>query len=252
MNHYGHCPACGNALSTEKLCGQMIVCDCGWTHSYKSKLNEKKGSDRVVISMILMCALFVGSFIHAVNWDTHFFTIIPLKLKELTQTANTEDLKKIVDICSLRSKHDCIEKAYAKMYELNPEEIEVLAELGHLQFLRSHIPQAAQTLQTYFSKGGKSMDAAYDYARALSHMSRYDEALTYFRKVLRSKPKTFQVSVARSYIQTLIKHDRLSQARAAIEYYRKRSVNSAYFMDKEYKELRKRTRKSERRLAHSL
>jgi hypothetical protein len=237
INQYGHCPACGSELSTEKLCGQMIVCDCGWTHSYKSALTEKKGVDRVVLTMVFMCTLFVASFIHAVNWDTHFFTIIPLKLKQFTGMAQTEDLQKIVEICSLRSKHDCVEDAYRQMYVLEPAKIDVLAELAHIQLMRSRMPQVADTLDAYFAKGGKSPDAAYDYARALAAVGRFDQSVKYFKYVLNSKPKVFQVSVARSYVQTLIQNKKLAQAKKAIEHYRQRSVSSAFFMDKEYKDL---------------
>lgn len=238
MHQHGQCPACGNELSTEKLCGQMIVCDCGWTHSYNASLLEKKSKDKVILSMVLMCSLFIASFIHAVNWDSHFFTIIPLKLKHYTGTASVSDLKEIVEICSHRSKHDCVETAYQKIYEVDSTQIEILAELGHLQYLRSNIKGSAHTLKTYFDNGGKSMDAAFDYARSLAHLGEYQESIAYFKKVIRSKPKTFQVTVARAYIQTLIKSDRLTQAKSVIEYYRKRSVSSAFFMDKEYKELR--------------
>lgn len=235
MQQLGQCPVCGTALSSEKVCGQVVICECGWTKSIHSNQAESKLKDRTILTMVLVSALFVGSFIHAINWDRYFFDIIPLKAKEITKMATAEDYKALIAICSSRAKSDCVEKAYQNLYRLLPHQIEVLAELGHLQFLRSDMHKAVQTLKLYFASGGKSIEATYDYARALSQVGLYDEALKQFQYVLRSKPQVFQISVARTYILTLIKHNKLPQAKAAIEYYRKNSTSSAFFMDPEYR-----------------
>lgn len=217
------------------MCGQTMVCDCGWTHSYANNASSKKKVDSVVLTMILTCSLFVASFVHAVNWDTHFFAIIPLKLKQFSGLAKADDLSKIVEICSLRAKDDCVETAYKKMFELNTRDINVLAQLARVQFNRANLKDVVKTLEVYFSQGGKSADAAYDYARALAELGRYEDALKYFKFVLNSKPKVFQIEVARSYVQTLIKNKKFVQAKSAIEHYRRRSASSAFFMEKEYK-----------------
>ncbi|MCB0411890.1 MAG: hypothetical protein KDD22_05150 [Bdellovibrionales bacterium] len=250
MSHLGLCPACGNELSDTKVCGSLVICDCGYSRSITNPhAPRRETKDRAVFTMIAICAFFVGSFIHAVNWDKYFFTIIPLKLKQVTSMANAEDYQQLIDICSQRAKSDCVENSYQSLYQIMPERVELLAELAHLQLLRTDFQKASNTLNLYFSKGGKSMDAAYDYARSLSKLGQYQQAITYFQSVLKAKPRVFQISVARAYIQTLMKSEKYSQAKSVIEYYRKNSVSSAFFMDPEYKEIQKLLRSSGRKVA---
>ncbi len=245
MPHFGHCPACGSHLQDSNYCGSTIVCSCGWTKSFASEKSLHQSAKRSVTFMVLFGAVFVLSFIQAVNWDTHSVSIIPLKMKQWSKTAEPADLLRVVEICSMRNKHDCVEEAYRDLYALRPQDTETLVDLGHLLFLRAKMAEAAKVFAEYFQKGGKNSDAAYDYARALTHIGKGDEAIKLFQAVLGEKKDVFQVTVARTYIQALIKYQKWSQAKATIEHYRKLSSSSHMFMERELKEIESQLKRSE-------
>lgn len=240
MTHFGHCPACGEEIPQERIFNGSAICQCGWTKSITAFKANEKAIDRVCIGMILMAALLVGSFIHSVNWDRHFFGIVPLKISQWTDSATIADLQEIAEICIERKKHDCVEIAYEQQYSKNPKDITPLAKLGNLQALREKWPEAVTTYASYFAQDGEDLEAAYNYAKALGHVGQVDKAEMFYNRVLKAKPDVLQITVTRHYINMLVEHNRLKKAKSVIEYFRKQGTNTGYFMDKEYKEIKQR------------
>lgn len=237
MLNFGHCPACGKKIPHQRIMDQLVVCVCGWTSSPRSQHIEERQIKQIVRAMLMIGLLIVGSFIHAVNWDQHFFSIIPLKTKQLLGKATVTDLEQITAICQERKKHDCVEETLTQSYKLNPNRVDYLERLGHLQLQRGKTTTAAETFKNYFIRKGKSTLAAYDYAQTLSQLGKVDMATKYYRFALSSKPDVMQISVTRSYVEMLVKHNRLSEARELILHYRSKGSNTGYFMDKELRDI---------------
>jgi tetratricopeptide (TPR) repeat protein len=240
MMQFGHCPRCGNEISAERIVGGTLVCNCGWTRSLRSDSVDRSNIDRTCASIIVIGALLIASFLHAVNWDRHFFAIIPLKAKHVIGMANTQDLDKIAEICAERKKHECVERAYADIEKQQPQNIENLARLGLLQYKRDRFNNAAATFAKYFQLKGSDLDAIYTYAQTLTRLKRFDEADTYYRSALQKKDDVLQVTVIRNYVQMLMSTSRLQDAKAVILKYRKGSASANLFMAKELEDIRAR------------
>ncbi|MCB0365563.1 MAG: tetratricopeptide repeat protein [Bdellovibrionales bacterium] len=193
-------------------------------------------TDRISAMIIVFAMVLIGAFIHAINWDTYFFEIIPLKAKEMTGTANTQDLFKIVEICKARHKHNCVKDSYKQIYRIN-KDITILAKLGELQHATGDIQAAAHTFKEYVKLGGSEAEPTYRYAQVLAGMGQVDEAIRFYRQVLELKPNTLQITVTRNYVFMLIEHNRYEHALEVIQYYRKKADNTGYFMEKELQAL---------------
>lgn len=236
--HFGNCPQCGTEVSQERVLGSSIVCECGWTKSLRSDAANRRNMDKTCAAIVLIGGLLIASFLQAVNWDRHFFAIIPLKVKQITGSASSTDLEAIAAICNERKKFECSERAYVQIARKHPSNLANLNRLGQLQLQRERYAQAVDTLTLYFSQKGSELDASYTYAQALTKLKKYDQADRYFRFTLDQRQSVLQVSVVRAYVQMLIEAKRLTQAREIILTYRKKSQTAEMFMNKELAEIR--------------
>lgn len=236
---FGVCPQCKMEISEERLRDNPVICQhCGFSDQKAMKNVEKRVYKTFLKTSIVLTGFLVASFIQAVNWDKHSLTIIPLKVKEITGMASLQDLKTISEICTERKKWDCVEAALAQTYQMSPQsELEVLAELGKLQFKRGDYVGAFKSLSTYFNQGGVSLDASYDYARVLAQQGQVDQASQVYDEILKAKPDTLQVTVAQNYVRLLMDNSRYKKAKDLLEEIRKSGSNASLFMDKEFQEL---------------
>lgn len=170
--------------------------------------------------LILFGGLLVAAFIHAVNWDSHFLTIIPLKVKHYAGIATAQDYAHMANICEDRKKPECVETSYMKIAALQPANLNNLEKLGKLQFQQKLFNRAAQTFTHYFTIKGKSAESAYLFAQVLQKLKKYSESEKYYRFALSRKSNTLQVSVTRAYVLMLMEANRLTQAKNVLLAYR--------------------------------
>jgi tetratricopeptide (TPR) repeat protein len=240
MYQYENCPRCGTALNSDRFMGGTIVCECGWTKSLKSAKLDHQNVDRTCASIIVIAGVLIACFLQAVNWDRHFFTIIPLKVKHIAGFAGADDLESIASICVERKKHECVEKAYNDIARIAPTNLKNLSRLGILQYKRQRYAQAAEVFSRYFSQKGTDLESAYDFALSLAHLKRYSDSEKYFRFALKQKDDVLQITVVRSYIQMLMESGNLRHAKDVLVNYRKQSSSANMFMSKEFNEIRTR------------
>ncbi|MGE0763765.1 MAG: tetratricopeptide repeat protein [Bdellovibrionales bacterium] len=231
--HFGNCPRCGEEINSERVLGSTVVCECGWTKSARHDVNDRKNMDKTCASIVLIGGILIAAFLQAVNWDQHFFSIIPLKTKQVLGSASIQDLEKIAAICIDRKKHECTERAYVQIARKQPTNLANLNRLGQLQYKRERYSHAVDTMTLYFSQKGAELDAAYTYAQALTKLKKYDQAERYYKFALNQRQSVLQVTVIRNYVQMLVEANRLQKARETILIYRKQSSNANLFMDKE-------------------
>lgn len=240
MLQFGQCPRCGQEITGDRIMGSTVVCECGWTKSTRSDVADRRNMDKTCAYIVLIGGLLIASFLQAVNWDQHFFAIMPLKAKQVLGAASIQDLEQIARICTDRKKHECVERAYTQIARKSPTNLANLNRLGQLQFKRERYTNAVETLTLYFSQRGSELDAAYTYAQALSKLKKYDQADRYYKVALAQRDSVVQVTVVRNYVQMLVEANRLRQARDVILHYRKLSSSANLFMDKELADIRSR------------
>lgn len=250
MLQFGHCPRCASEISSERIVGGTIVCGCGWSRSIRSDTVDRNNIDRTCASIIVIGGILIAGFLHAVNWDKHFFAIVPLKTKQVAGMASTTDLERIAEICVDRKKHECVERAYADIAVAQPQNLANLSRLGQLQYKRDRLSAAAATFAKYFTMKGDELEAAYTYAQTLSKLKRYEDAGRYYQMALAKKDNVLQVTVVRNYVQMLVTANKLQQAKTVILTYRKKSASANLFMAKELEDIRSRLGEVKTAAAH--
>ena len=237
MDHFNTCSACQKNIPIERCFGNTAICQCGWT---KNISQEKKYKINSTPGILIAVAVFISlSFIHIVNWNNHAVAIIPLKISQITGSANIHKLEQISAICTERKKWDCVIDANKSIYEKDSKQIEILQKLGRLYAQTNNDETSVTTYQEYFNQGGFNIDAHYEYAKALGRTGKVKESMVEYQTVLDSQPNTLQTTVTKSYVSMLIDNKMWRQAKEAITEYRKKSRSGEFFMESELKKINK-------------
>lgn len=232
----GGCPRCAQPIAPERLTADVIVCNhCGFSPDDRVVEKQQKHEKQFVTGLIVASLLIVASYIHVVEWDQHFFTIIPLKMRQMIGSASGEDLRKIVQICEVRLRHACVQQALAELARKEPTNADVMYDLGEIQRKTGQDASAVASYREHFTRGGNRPEAAYQLARIMEFNGKYQEAQDYYSRALMAKPETLQVTVVQNYVDMLIKLGKKDEAKSIIEDVRtKQGPTANYFMAKEY------------------
>ncbi|MCB0351006.1 MAG: tetratricopeptide repeat protein [Bdellovibrionales bacterium] len=229
-----NCPICFNNIHPDRVVGQNAYCTCGHVLRVSNSSSDRETSG-ASLSLIIFTLILIGAIIHAINWDTYFFSIIPLKIKQMSGIAKPHELKDLAKICNIRKKNNCEVQALEKAYELDKADINSLLRIGEIYTDSKNFYPAAKAYSLYFQNGGSTESARYQYARALGEIGQFDQAKKQFHYILRRDKKNPQFQVARSYVELLIRNRDYSTAKGIIEEYRRAGPNSALFLEKEWK-----------------
>jgi tetratricopeptide (TPR) repeat protein len=236
-----NCPVCYNNIHPDRVVDQNVYCPCGHTLQISRKSSDRESG--TTLSLVIFTLLIVGAIIHAINWDTYFFSIIPLKIKELSGIAAPHELKEIAKICNIRKKYNCEVHALEMAFELNKKDPESLLRVGEIYTDTNNFFLAAKAYTLYFKNGGKAESARYNYARSLGEIGQIDQAKKQFHYILRRDQKNPQFRVASSYVELLIKNRDYTTAKGVIQEYRRAGPSSALFLEKELKAINDKLRR---------
>lgn len=229
-----NCPICLRDIPKERFVAGSAYCSCGHIVNFKAKEDDPSSSSSSV-TLLMITSIIVAAILHAFNWDTYFFQIIPLKMKQLSGVASVEDLRTIADICQKRKKATCEIQALEKIFALDKAQLPVLLRVGEIYFEKNNFKGAVDSYTTYFKNGGNDSSGRYNYAQALGELGLFRDAQKQFNYILKKDQKNPQYNVARSYVELLIKNKDYMTAKNVIEEYRRAGPNSALFLEKELK-----------------
>ncbi|MEO0336527.1 MAG: hypothetical protein AAF202_09035 [Pseudomonadota bacterium] len=235
MYDFGVCKQCKMEISEERLQNLPVVCNhCGYSHSdNQAKLTKRL--DRKIRSSMYSISLAMGLlFVGLVIWDNYVFTAAPIQAKKLIGIASAEDYETMYEICKQRLNVKC---QVENLKALSKYKNEALATLGNTYYLLKRFDESARTLEQYFQDGGISLDASYDYARALEAMGNIDMAGKYYQSIIDSKPETLQITVTKRYVQMLLDYNRKAEAKKVLASVRDKGSNTANFMDMVFQDL---------------
>jgi thioredoxin-like negative regulator of GroEL len=207
-------------------------------HQFQLPFPEKKKMTPEKKSAVIMIGLglfMVVGFLRVVSWDKYALSVIPLQIYSMIGAATADDHARYSEICIERKKHDCALEQLTYQTLANPKDIHARLKLGFMQLKLKQTEKAVESLTAYIEGGGIEPRAQFELAKAHASLGNTKEALELYSGLLQGKTDVFQVTVTREYVNTLIKANRWSQAKAAIEKARRKSLTHNAFMTAEYK-----------------
>lgn len=206
--NFSNCPVCGSKI---KKAGNTLFCECGW-HKSMNKKQEMKVQNKIAKGIFIAGLGLMSFIVYFSHWGSSSFTILPLKVRQWTGQLNEQSFSKLTNVCMSMKKYNCVEKAHNSFFH-SSDDLKILEQLGDFQYRRKRFNQAAKTYKQYFTRKGKSVKAAYNYAHILEVQGQTDFALSYYEYALKARPGTVQVTVMRSYIDLLVKSGQVSKAK---------------------------------------
>lgn len=230
------CPRCSQALAEDRVSADVVVCNhCGFSPETRAIEKQQQYEKQYVKALVVAAFFIVASYIHVVEWDQYFFSIIPLKMRQIVGSASSEDLRRIVQICEVRLKHTCVERALAELSNKEPSNSDVMYELGEIQRKTGQPAAAVASYRAHFARGGNSAEAAYQLARIMEFNGQYSDAQEFYARALMARPEVVQVTVVQAYVDMLLKLGKKAEAKGIIDDVRKKKGPEArQFMAKEY------------------
>ena len=238
MMVFGSCPVCQSEISQDRIEQNLAICGaCGWSDNKSVKDLEQKTAKRFIFLAVMISIFLIGSFIQAINWNSYFIEIIPIKAKQMAGIATPVELNRIADICIDRQKPQCVEQAYSDILRRDPTNLEVIAKYAKILVNNQKLRLASDSFARYFQEGGKDLDAAFEYAKVLGSLGDINESKRYFDYVIDAKPEIMQVTVTQRLVDMLYNAGRYKEAQQAIIKFRKRGANAIYFMEAKLKKI---------------
>lgn len=188
-----------------------------------------------LIVMVLIASVLIGSVFQIASWDKYALDIIPHQIKGALGMDSAQDWEEHAKMCWELKKWDCVETQYSQAARDNQDH---RARYGHFLMRRLKFDKAAKAFAVYFNNGGKDLDAAAAYAKALGEADQFEESQKYFTMVLESRPESEQVPVVLSYVKVLMKFEKYAQAQKLIEDVRRKNPAGSQFMEAEYNQIK--------------
>jgi tetratricopeptide (TPR) repeat protein len=235
------CPRCQFDISNDRLEAEILVCNhCGYTNDQRMQSEQNSIAKKFAQGTVIAAVLLIVSFVHVVQWDRHFFSIMTLSAKSMTGMADSQDLREIVSICKERMKHSCTEDALYKLAKLESNNPDLLFDLGEIRRKTGQIDGAVAAYKAHFERDGQSVGAAYEWARIEESRGQIEKAKELYARALSLKTDVLQVTVIQTYVNMLLKANQFSEAKTIIEDVRKLKGPSAqYFMANEMAQVQK-------------
>lgn len=231
------CPICGSKI---KAAGRTVFCQCGWHKSF-NHANGLKIQKTITKNLIIAGFLLMGSAIHLSEWGSSALSIVPLKARQWTGLLSQQAYGDLQKICMNLKKYDCVESAHRSFYR-SSNDLSALHALGELQYRRGLVDEAKQTYTQYFTKKGKNVKAAYNYAQILEKSGNTKRALDYYKYALTVNPEVAQVSVMRAYISLLMKDGQHAKAKAELNKFQTMVKKSTSLVQNEFHNWNKQAR----------
>jgi len=230
-----NCPACEAGI---EQAGKTLMCpECGWHKSFNRRQQMKMQSR--VAKGIFIAGLIVSGFIMYVgNWGPFSLSIIPVKVSQWSGQLNEQSFKRLKGICMSLKKYDCVEQAHLSFFQSSGH-LDILEQLGEFQYRRKKMEAAYKTYSQYFKSKGKSVKAAYNYARIMEKEGKIQDALSYYKYALKARPDKIQVTVIRSYIDLLVKSGQVRKARRELLRLKPLLERAGSLVQQEYERWRK-------------
>lgn len=236
------CPACFNEIPQDRVFDSIVVCpSCG--HTQRPKESAWKENNRGYFFYLTICALvgafIVSGFILQHRWGNQTIEAVPSQVRLWMDSATAADYDLLSKI-SLRLQRGDESLVYLKKKaELMPNDLQVTEELASRLYKMELWSEAAPVFYKYISSGGASTQSLYYYAVILSKLNQVDESTKLFKRIMKSKPGVFQITVAKAYVNHLIHHGQTKAAIRAIRSIQKMGSNTKRFMEASLRDLRR-------------
>jgi tetratricopeptide (TPR) repeat protein len=193
----------------------LLSCKCGWVDPTRALNAIDQIEKKTILSMVVGVALMMALFLHFATWGSYSFAVPFVKLQDMTGMLSKQGYIDYAKSCESLRKWACAKQAYTNLYKKHGE-VYGIEKLARFQVRLGEMDEAMQTFDIYFRKGGKSGDAAYEYARLLDQRGMENDAIKFYDQSIEARPKVLAIQATAGIIRILTKQGRVTEVRERI------------------------------------
>ena len=170
---------------------------------------------KTIVSMVTGVAVMMALFLHFATWGSYSFAVPFVKLQDMTGMLSKKGYLDYAKSCEELRKWSCAKQAYANLYKKHGEVLGI-EKLARFQVRLGEMDDAMSAFEIYFRKGGKSGEAAYEYAKLLEQRGMDNEAMKFYDISIAERPKVLAIQATGGIIRILTKQGRVVEVRDRI------------------------------------
>lgn len=230
----GSCRICGNEIPEDRLQSGLSVCTCGWVepNQFVSQW-DKDASKRISTFGIAAVGVLLPVILFLASWSGFGFDVVAISFKSMLGMASAQDYIQKAEICEQVRKYDCATENYARVIRSNPQDEDAYLRLAHLYIKVKDMNSAIQVYQAFFASGGKDANLKFRMANLMADAGQTDLAQATYQELLDSEPGILQITVAKSYVQLLIKVGKFENAKSVITSFQGKGDNAKDYLNEE-------------------
>ena len=228
------CRICGNDIPEDRKQSGLNVCTCGWVEPNQHVSRwEKDASKRISTFGIAAVGVLLPIVLFFAAWSGFGLDVLALGTKSLLGMSTPADILQKAEICEQVRKLDCATANYGRLIRMAPQEEDAYLRLAHLYIKANDKNAAIQVYQAFFMSGGKDANLKFRMANLMADAGQTEMAAKTYQELLDSEPGILQITVAKAYVQLLIKVGQFQDAKAVITTFQSKGDNAKDYLTEE-------------------
>lgn len=147
---------------------------------YMNSINFYRSVIAVVEGSTSKDAEVLDAYYEALLREKHYVQIGRIVTVAVPQTQSEERLKRLASIAMQANQTEAAQLAYEKLHRLNPNDLDVIRELGMITYAKANYSEAKNYLGQYLAQRRHDVLPLYYYAEILNREKRFDKARPYY------------------------------------------------------------------------
>jgi tetratricopeptide (TPR) repeat protein len=203
---------------------------------HKEMKTITKTDKQTMIAYGIFCTVSLVILLVAGSWGRYATSIPFLKLAQMTGTASTATLEKIVEACSERAKFECAQQALLDVYD-KTKDPETIARLADMQRKIGATQSALATYASYTNIGGKNAEHYFQYGKLLEATGDIEGAIVAYTNSVANSGDRLPVRATTGKVRLLMVERRYEEAYSTVKAFRNSAGNADNYFNEEADQL---------------
>lgn len=229
-----NCHICGQEIPVDRREAGLAVCTCGWVDNRGTcEKWERAASQKIATFGITAVGVILPILLYLVSWSGFGLEVLALEAKGLMGARTSADLIRKGEICEMLKKNECASKNYTRVIRTDSQNQAGYIKLANLHLRAKNELATIQVYEAFFQSGGKDSNLMFRMANLMANNGQHEKAIQTYEALMSSEPSILHITVAKSYVQLLIKLERLDAAKKVVSEFQSKGDNAKDYLNEE-------------------
>ncbi len=228
------CRICGNDIPEDRKQSGIYICTCGHVENGHVGTTLDKAASRMIANFgILVTGIALPAVLFLGSWSGFGMEMFGIYAKSTFGSLSATDLLRKAEICEQLRKNECAAESYGSVIRQYPKEEQAYLRLAHMYLRVQDKAGAIQVYQAFFKNGGQDPNLKFRMANLLVEIGQTELAAQTYQELMSSEPGILHITVAKTYVQLLIKLGQFDNAKSVITQFQNQGDNAKEYLNEE-------------------